>query len=826
LEKPTTRPAPAEVRRGELQSSPVWLRAREAFYADGQAGPVHRALTEAVDALILEAYQGDLARQSRVAMSAIGGYGRSKLYPYSNVELVFLCEGVPPAALKEAVARFVQTLWEKGLRPNPRVVTIAEALEFREQNIDLPINLLHRRFLAGDRGIYDRFEQEMPGFLSQHGRPLAEQLGQLTRARHARFRNTPNHREPDVKDGPGGLRDLHLIARLAILQPEAATAWNGLEEATAQIESLRCFLHYQAERDRNLMDLGAQQELARRPFAGSLPIRDFFGHARDVYRRSRQVLDRTQKSGPSLLDQAQESESRLSNGEFTVLHGKVFLRRPADFSNEPEAVFRLLEFVARHGIPPAPDTESRLDSIRGALAEHCAGPKNLWGTLLRPIFSLPHGGTALRIARDLTLLRAIFPELADTEGVIAGEADQKFTLDEHALLAIEKVDELQAAGPASSQRFAELCSEIDDVSLLRFALLFRGAGLRPSGDWPQYSAAIAGKAADRVRMPASDEKTVEFVLENQLQFTEAASGRDLDDPATARLLAERMGTIERAKLLAVFSYAEIAATDSSDNAEWRVEQLRQTESLVERELTRELETERISELPPALPVDAEFIRGFPTRYLRARNVAEIEEHAKLYEGSRDPGVAVDLIRLPGAYRLTVVARDVPFLFASFAGAISSFGLEILKAEAFANARGVVLDTFVLADPKRTLELNPPEADRLQDLIRRIALGKTDARRLLRNQPRPDPSKRSFAPQIRFDAEACATATLVEIVAEDRPGLLYSLATAISSAGFNIDVVLIDTKGRRAIDVFYIAREGRKLTTAEQDQLRGELLAVC
>jgi [protein-PII] uridylyltransferase len=189
-------------------------------------------------------------------------------------------------------------------------------------------------------------------------------------------------------------------------------------------------------------------------------------------------------------------------------------------------------------------------------------------------------------------------------------------------------------------------------------------------------------------------------------------------------------------------------------------------------------------------------------------------------------VAVDLETMEGAYKLTMVAQDRPALFASFAGAISSFGLNIVKAEAFSNSQGVILDTFTFTDPKRTFELNPPEAERLQDLMGRIALGKTDARRLFRNRPQPRPERRVIEPRIQFDSEAHETATLVEIVAEDRIGLLYSLATVFSSNACNIDTVLIDTKGHRAIDVFHIAKNGRKLSLEMQDTLKQQLLSAC
>jgi [protein-PII] uridylyltransferase len=268
------------------------------------------------------------------------------------------------------------------------------------------------------------------------------------------------------------------------------------------------------------------------------------------------------------------------------------------------------------------------------------------------------------------------------------------------------------------------------------------------------------------------------------------------------------------------------ALGANDTIPWRLDQLWRAYSVTQHELMRELETDRIQQVPENLPGNAAFVKGFPQRYLRAHSSTEIEEHLQLFERSRPTGVAIKLDPLETAYRITIVARDKPSLFASFAGAISSFGLDILKAEAFSNSAGVILDTFVVGDPKRILQLNPSESDRLGDLIQRIALGRTDAHKLMRARALPDASKRTQPPRVEFDSEACPTATLVEINTEDRPGLLYSLATVFSSNACNIDVVLVDTKGHRAIDVFYVAHERRKLSPEMQSRLKDRLLAAC
>jgi [protein-PII] uridylyltransferase len=160
--------------------------------------------------------------------------------------------------------------------------------------------------------------------------------------------------------------------------------------------------------------------------------------------------------------------------------------------------------------------------------------------------------------------------------------------------------------------------------------------------------------------------------------------------------------------------------------------------------------------------------------------------------------------------------------------MAGFGMNILRAEGFANRNGIILDTFVFEDPHRTLELNPTEVDRLRLTLERVTLGRLDVKELLRSRPVPTPpTKRArIAPTVSFDSRVSEVATLIEVVAEDRPGLLYALTSAIAATGANIDVVLIDTRAHKAIDVFYVTAEGKKLGAAQQAELKERLLKAC
>jgi [protein-PII] uridylyltransferase len=214
------------------------------------------------------------------------------------------------------------------------------------------------------------------------------------------------------------------------------------------------------------------------------------------------------------------------------------------------------------------------------------------------------------------------------------------------------------------------------------------------------------------------------------------------------------------------------------------------------------------------------------RYLRTHNDAEIDQHLALEAVRHRCGVAVEIRKLESAWQLTLVASDRPGLFASVAGTLAGFGMNILRAEAFSNRRGLVLDTFLFADANRTLDLNPSEVDRLRTTTERVVTGKKDVRDLLKNRPKPQPPSRKarIPATVSINPDASDAATLIEIVAEDRPGLLYDLASAISSSGANIEVVLVDTEAHKAIDVFYVTASGKKLEPDMREKLGAEMRA--
>lgn len=764
--------------------------------------------SNAVDEIVLATFD---SIEPPVTVVAVGGYGRRELFPFSDVDLLLLTSGEPDTHGRERISEFLRMLWDAGLHISQSVHTPAECCALHEGNLELTISLLDHRYLRGETSRYEQLAAAFPNFLRGQRATITAHLSAMTRARHAKYGDTIYHLEPNLKEHPGGLRDLHVVHWLRKLKPFEI---EPLGPARDFLFSVRTQLHRFSGRDNNVLTFEAQEALAPDPANW---MRQYYRNARHLFRAANRALEAAEPSSSGLLTQFRDWRSRLSTPEFTVSRERVLLRNPGQIQSDPAVAGRLMQFVARHGFRLSSDTETRLSQMQAFTLN--------WPDF-RELLALPHAATALRAMAELGLLAQLIPEWQRVDCLVVRDFYHRYTVDEHTLVAIQTLSNLSGTTPDRVDelrgRFAGLFDEIEDPELLRLALLLHDLGKGDgTGDHAEKSAMIARSVMDRMGIAEHDSDTVLFLIERHLDLSSVMTGRDLNDPATARYVAERVGTIERLKLLTLLTYADISAVNPTAMSPWRLEQLWRVYRIGHDELTRELESDRIPAPQQESSETAAFLAGFPTRYVRTHSAAEIERHRQLAK----LGTGVDVSRLNGTYRLTVATPDRPFLLARISGALASFGFNILKAEAWANRQGQVLDSFIFSDPHRTLELNPAESERLRDTVERAITGKVDVARLIGKRRWTVPVKR-IQPRISFNNEASETSTLIEIIAEDRPGLLYNVTSGISSMGANIEVVLIDTEAHKALDVFYVTANGRKLSDDEQQRLKVKLIQAC
>jgi [protein-PII] uridylyltransferase len=775
--------------------------------------------------------------QEGLALVAVGGYGRRELFPYSDIDLLLLADSdARLAGASESFSNCLRLLWDLGLRVSQSAHTAAECCQLNDQNIELHISLLDARFLAGDARLFDSLSTSLATFYARHRQTLTRRLAEMTRSRHVRFNNTIFHLEPNIKETPGGIRDIHFLYWLSRLAP----ANEALEDAKQQSDSardflypLRGFLHNRARRDNNVLTFDLQDSAARELGDRSEPeewMRRYFFYARQTWQAVQRALEFTDSLDKSLIQVLRDRRARLSTTNFTIVQERVLLRNPQQTLQSAESIFELFIFLARHGVRLSWDAQRRIRSESASIAAHFQSQPAGW-RLWRELLSQSHASLALHEMQETGVLLAAIPEWRAIDSLVVRDFYHRYTVDEHTLVAIEIIDSLVQAGGDGSARMKSLLAEPADTALLRFALLLHdiGKGVIP-GEHVEGSLTTAAAIMERLQVPQEHRRTILFLIEHHLDLSLVMNGRDLGDPATARSLAQQTLTTENLRDLTLLTYADISAVNPTAMTPWRLEQLWRVYSIGHNQLTRELETSRIHsmhDLPEAdrTPAMAKFLEGLPTRYLRTHSVEEIRHHCELHRRMDAKGVAAEILDRKDSFYASVLALDKPGLFASLCGALASFGMNIVKAEAFNNASGLVVDEFRFTDPLRTLELNPTEIDRLRKTIERVVLGIDDVRFLLQRRrlyPRP-PRVARIAPSVRFNNEASESATLVDFLGEDRPGLLYDLASTFAKAGCNIEIVLIDTEGHKAVDVFYVTRDGAKLDEALQDDLRVALL---
>jgi [protein-PII] uridylyltransferase len=800
-----------------------------------------------------------------VALAALGGFGRAWLFPYSDVDILFLHAGSgTEGKLKDQIRSFSQEIWDLRLKLSPATRTLAECDRVDPENFEFAMSLLDARYLAGDRRVFTRLhDQVIPKLVAREADQFIKRLSDLTRSRHAKFGDTVFHLEPNVKDGPGGMRDYNVASWLALLSameqlrtwpaegaPLPAAARPALDRALEFHMAVRCFLHFRHARDDNSLAWDAQEEAATQriglpaadaesaaPLAPSDWMRIYFSHARRVHRICLQLLEELPTTRPSLYRQFQSLRSRHSNPEFSVVGNLVFFRQ-TDSASDAASILRCFRFLARHGLHLSSAAESRIEQSLPALAKEIPSGAELWHPL-QDILNAPHAADALRAMHSLHLLTLLIPEFAGVDSLVIRDYSHRFTVDEHTFVAVDNLHQLRQSQSKWDQRYAELLDELEQPDLLYLAILLHDIGKGAKSDnHVGASVLIAEGCLERLDLDELDRETVLFLVGRHLEMS-AALRRDIFDPETIHAFAEKVETPERLKMLCLLTYADIKAVNPEALTPWKAENIWQLYIATANHMNRSLDERvhadahdevmtHLRTLAPAAGKRLEnFLEGLPRRYLLTHAAGEVLSHMEMVARLGEDSVQLNLRRGRHWYELTVVTPDRPFLFATIAGVLAGWGMNIVKAAAFSNSAGTVVDTFYFTDRFRTLELNIPEWERFKTSVHDVLLGKADLERLLRARQRSEkkhPPKVKVKTKVDFDDACSAHSTLVEVIAQDQPGLLHRISSVFAREKCNIEIALIETEGQTALDVFYLTSAGAKLSADHQSRLAAALLA--
>jgi len=811
------------------------------------------------------------ATGERVALLAVGGYGRGALAPFSDIDLLFLR---PPrqAAHAESVIEFMlYALWDLGFKVGHASRTVAECIALSRADFTIRTSLLEARLLNGDATLADslkrRFRNEV---VKGTGAEFVAAKLRERDDRHARAGASRFMVEPNVKEGKGGLRDLHTLFWIAqYLHPadgiEAVMrldVFQGREvraflRAFDFLEAVRAHLHFAAGRAEERLTFDIQPEMARRMGYGDRSrdgadntpaverfMRRYFLIAKEVGSLTRAFAAKLEadhmKSAPRGLSRYLPGRAprRLpAESGFHVEGRRLTVDGPETFDSDPVNLLRLFHIADARDLDLHPDAFTAVTRRLGLITSKVRRDAEAARVFLDLLARGKHPRRSLELMNEAGVLGRYIPEFGRIVAQMQFNMYHSYTVDEHTLRAVGVIGDI-AAG-----RFAEehplstaILPMIEDREALFLAMLLHDTGKGGVGGQEKAGARSARAACERLGLDRHRIELVAWLVEHHLMMSDFAQKRDVADPSTVAAFARIVENPERLRLLLVLTVADIRAVGPGVWNGWKGQLLRELFSATETVFRggrisdaagiarRRQEAIAFDARTAIVGLDAQakaWATAMEDAYFAAFAADEQVAHLALSRRARTLGGAAAEARVRSdgnAAEITVSARDRRALFADLALIISGFGGNVVGARIFTSADGEALDVFYVQDAAGAAfgGENPRLLLRLAQALEAAGRGQPPPKQEAR---RPNDFGRAAAfaisPSVAIDNEASHNATVIEASGRDRPGLLEALARTISEADLSIQSAHIESYGERAVDAFYVVTaQGEKVREAK------------
>ena len=848
------RGAVAEILKRALADGRSEVRRR--FEAGATGTEATQALAFLVDQVIRVLYDFAVTRAyplanptegERLAIVAVGGYGRGELAPFSDIDLLFLYPYKETPHTEQSVEYILYTLWDAGLKVGQATRSIDETIARAKSDLTIRTAVLEARYVWGDQDLYldlkRRFESEvMKGTGAQF---LEAKLDERDK-RHARLGDSRYLVEPNVKEGKGGLRDLHTLFWIAkyvyrvddvtdLVERKVLNADEAQRFQRAQnfLWTVRCHLHFLTGRGEDRLTFDLQSEVGRRmgytDHAGTRGVERFMKHyflvAKDVGDLTRifcALLESEQQRQPLFSWRRWGLRKRHVAG-FTVDANRLDVANDRAFRDDPVNFLRLFHAADEHGLDIHPHalrliTQS-LKLIDGNLRVDPEANR-----LFMEILTSRHDPeTALRRMNEAGVFGRFIPDFGRVVAQMQYDMYHVYTVDEHTIFAIGILHNIEAGELKDELPLATaLMPTIDSRRALYLAVLLHDIAKGRGGDHSVIGEQIAEKLGPRVGLSAEETETVAWLVRWHLLMSSTAFKLDIDDPETIRNFAEQVQSPERLKLLLILTVADIRAVGPKVWNGWKATLLREVyhraAELMSGGLVGDTRDARVKTHQQDVRAllrdfsDAEFdsfvAKTYPNHWLsfepqtivrQARLTREAERSgAPLTVDTRvDPARAVT--------EITVYTADHPGLFSRLAGALALAGANIVDARILTLSNGMALDTFLVQDRQGGAFDRPEKLAKLAVMFENVLSGRVKPHIELNQPPALASRTRVFLvpPRVLINNTASRTHTVVEVNGRDRPGLLFELTRALTQLNLQIFSAKISTYGEKVVDVFYV-----------------------
>ncbi len=809
----------------------------------GEGG--HAALArhaECIDGIVRELVESARVQtRTPLAVFAVGGYGRKSQFLHSDIDLLVVFGGPIGRPEERFVKALLHPLWDLRFQVGHHVREHTDFDHPDSTNPEYLLALMDLRSLAGDRELVDRLGAAMKASAPSWRPQVLDALVTLTDQRHSEFHDTLYQLEPDVKDGPGALRDVWATRLLLRLGGDRRGGVRGaspdrLREAEEFLMRLRSGLHLDTGRNVNVLSYELQEKaIDRLRYAGSDIRRRVEALMTDYFRDARSVTRALGRVRRAALPPTPTPIRLVGENLMCVVEGITF----ADFSKAvaaPEEWLSAFEAAVSRNVPVADDALAMIERVQ---QKQSYPPETFLPTTTQQIrllhFMRPRPGLSARLGemRDCGLLGAIFPELNEISCRVTRDFYHKYTVDEHTLLTVRNAERL-----LTNPRFASILNEIRTPELLVLALLYHDVGKAREGDHSIVGAEMAEGMSARLSLDRESRQTIDFLIRHHLKMSRIAFRRDTEEPEVVRQFASMFGTEEHLKLLLLLTLCDVGAVSPDTLTPWKEELLWRLYVDAYNQMTLgygddiiDREQAAVAALQANRPDDiaehemASFLEGLPRRYLILFSQDAIYRHVQLSRDIRPNEAHFFLEKKAEAWELTVVSLDKPFLFSNICGVLAYFGMDILRGHALTSLAGLAVDVFQFADSDAFFERNSQGRKDFDQRLDEVVSGRTDVTSLLKSKEGSVLTRKALVrrtPVVYFDTGHSQRYTVLELVADDAPGLLYRVSRVISNHGIDVDLVLISTEGQKAIDVFHITKNGAKLTEEAETALKVDL----
>src|SRR6188768_4161780 len=791
----------------------------------------------------------------RMAVVATGGYGRGLMAPESDIDLLFILPYKQTAWGEQVAEAILYCLWDLGLKVGHATRSVDECIRQARGDMTIRTAILETRFLTGDQPLYDelvaRFDREVvQGTASEFvTAKLAEREERHRRAGQSRYLV-----EPNVKDGKGGLRDLHTLFWIAkyvyrVKEPDELIKRGVFDKQEYQLFrrcedflwSVRCHMHFLMGRAEERLSFDIQREIAVRlgytEHPGLQDVERFMKHyfliAKDVGDLTAilcaELEDSHAKSVPVLsrvMERFRPVKRRklAESDDFIVDKNRILLSHPNGFKRDPVNLIRIFHLAQKHNLAFHPDGMRAITRSLKLVDAKLRENKEANRLFLEILTSKNDPETVLRRMNEAGVLGHFVPAFGKIVAMMQFNMYHHYTVDEHLLRCIGVLAEIERGSSNESPLANELIHKILPAhrELLYVTLFLHDIAKGRPEDHSIAGARVARRFCPRMGFSAADTDTVAWLIENHLVMSSVAQSRDLSDRKTIENFAATVQSAERLKSLTILTTADIRAVGPGVWNGWKAQLIRtlyyETEPVLTGGFSEVNRAQRVAiaqnEFRDAMKswpqerLEAYIAKHYPAYWLKVDLPHKIE-HADFVRATEDAdkrlatSISFDAER--AVTELTLLAPDHPWLLSIIAGACALAGANIVDAQIYTTTDGRALDTISLSREFDRDEDEERRGHRIADSIEKALRGELRLPDVVTKRSPPKGRIRAFAvePSVTINNQWSHRYTMVEVTGLDRTGLLYELTATLSKLNLNIASAHVATFGERVVDVFYV-----------------------